>query len=300
MQLKRTHTNGALRLLDVGKEAILVGWVHRRRDHGGLIFVDLRDRWGLTQVVFDPIRDPEAHKQAEHIRNEWVIAVHGRVNARAEGMANPRLATGEIEVDCDQIEMLNESETPPFPLDEYRDVGEETRLKYRYLDMRREEIQQNLIFRSKVAAIVRNYLLSKEFVEIETPFLMKSTPEGARDFLVPSRRTFGEFYALPQSPQIYKQPSHGCRIRPVFPDHQVFPRRRSQKRPSAGIHPDRSGNELCRRRGRVCRARRSRRRDFRQIDGRETRAEISAYYLSRSNRQIRCRQARYPVRSRDC
>jgi len=205
LRLKRTHRNGELRTGDVGKEVVLNGWILRRRDHGGLIFVDLRDRWGLTQVVFDPIRDPEAHKMAENIRNEWVIAVHGRVNNRAEGMTNPRLATGEIEVDCDDIEILNESETPPFPLDEYREVGEEIRLKYRYLDMRREEIQQNLIFRSKVAAIARNYLLSKEFVDIETPFLMKSTPEGARDFLVPSRRTFGEFYALPQSPQIYKQ-----------------------------------------------------------------------------------------------
>lgn len=205
MKLKRTHKNGELRISDVGKEVVLVGWVHNRRDHGGLIFIDLRDRWGLTQIVFDPERDPAAHKMAEHVRSEWVLAVHGRVNSRAEGMANPKLATGEIEVDCDTIEVLNKSKTPPFPIDDYREVGEEIRLKYRYLDMRRDEIQQNLIFRSNVASIVRNHLLSKSFLEIETPFLMKSTPEGARDFLVPSRRVYGEFYALPQSPQIYKQ-----------------------------------------------------------------------------------------------
>ncbi len=205
MRLKRTNNCGEFLLADVGKVVVLAGWVHRRRDHGGLIFVDLRDRWGLTQVVFDPVRDPEAHRAAEHIRSEWVIAVHGTVSARAEGMANPRLATGEIEVDCDDLDILSRAEPIPFPLDEYRDVGEEIRLTYRYLDLRREDIQQNLIFRSKVAAVARNYLLARDFVEIETPFLMRSTPEGARDFLVPSRRTAGEFYALPQSPQLYKQ-----------------------------------------------------------------------------------------------
>ncbi len=205
MRLKRTHNNGELRLSDKESEVVLTGWVHRRRDHGGLIFVDLRDRYGLTQIVFDPERDPEAHHSAEMIRPEWVIAVHGKVNSRAEGMANPNLATGEIEIDIDDVEILNKSKTPPFPLDEYREVNEEIRLKYRYMDLRREEIQQNLLFRSKVAGVVRSYLASQDFAEIETPFLMKSTPEGARDFLVPSRRVFGEFYALPQSPQIYKQ-----------------------------------------------------------------------------------------------
>lgn len=203
--LKRTYNNGKLRNTDIGKDVVLSGWVHRRRDHGGLIFVDLRDRWGLTQVVFDPERDPEAHTAAQQIRPEWVISVHGMVSPRKEGMTNPKLATGEIEVDCDQLEVLNSAKTLPFPLDEYRDVGEEIRLKYRYLDLRREEIQGNLIFRSQVSGIIRNYLLMKNFVEVETPFLMKSTPEGARDFLVPARRYFGKFYALPQSPQIYKQ-----------------------------------------------------------------------------------------------
>ncbi len=205
MRLKRTNNNGELRLSDDGKIVVLSGWVHHRRDHGGLIFVDLRDRWGLTQVVFNPARNPQAHAAAEHIRNEWVISVQGAVEPRMEGMANPKLATGEIEITVDDLEILSKSKPLPFPLDDYKDVGEETRLKYRYLDLRREEIQQNLIFRSKVAEITRNYFWGKEFIEVETPFLMRSTPEGARDFLVPARRFFGKFYALPQSPQIYKQ-----------------------------------------------------------------------------------------------
>lgn len=205
MRLKRTNNNGELRLSDNGKEVVLSGWVHHRRDHGGLIFVDLRDRWGLTQVVFNPERNKKAHAAAEHIRSEWVISVRGMVEPRMEGMANPKLATGEIEIVVDELEVLSKSKPLPFPLDEYKDVGEETRLKYRYLDLRREDIQQNLIFRSKVAEVTRNYFWGREFVEVETPFLMRSTPEGARDFLVPARRFFGKFYALPQSPQIYKQ-----------------------------------------------------------------------------------------------
>ncbi|MFC1508287.1 aspartate--tRNA ligase [Candidatus Omnitrophota bacterium] len=205
VRLKRTRNNGELRMSDVGTKVTLSGWVHRRRDHGGVIFIDLRDRWGLTQVVFNPEKHAESHKIAEQVRPEWVISVSGTVDPRMEGMTNPKLDTGEIEVTCNDIEILSTSKPIPFPLDEYRDVGEETRLKYRYLDLRREEIQQNLIFRSKVASIVRNYLTDNNFVDVETPFLMKSTPEGARDFLVPSRRTFGEFYALPQSPQLYKQ-----------------------------------------------------------------------------------------------
>jgi len=205
LRLKRTNKNAELRLSNKGKTVILSGWVHRRRDHGGVIFIDLRDRWGLTQVVFNPEKHAGAHAIAEQIRPEWVISVEGIVDPRMEGMANPNLETGEIEINCYDIEILSKSKPVPFPLDEYREVGEEVRLQYRYLDLRRQEIQQNLIFRSQAAAVTRNYLSSQEFVEIETPFLMKSTPEGARDFLVPARRTFGTFYALPQSPQLYKQ-----------------------------------------------------------------------------------------------
>ena len=145
MRLKRTNNNGEFRISDKGKEVVLSGWVHRRRDHGGVIFVDLRDRWGLTQVVFNPDYNSESHAIAEQIRPEWVISVHGVVRPRMEGMANPKLATGEIEVICDDIEILSSSKPVPFPLDEYEEVGEEIRLKYRYLDMRREEIQQNLM-----------------------------------------------------------------------------------------------------------------------------------------------------------
>ncbi|MBN1290958.1 MAG: aspartate--tRNA ligase [Candidatus Latescibacteria bacterium] len=205
MRLKRTHNNVELRITDVNKEVVLSGWVHRRRDHGGVIFIDLRDRWGLTQVVFNPEKHAETHAAAEQIRPEWVISIRGTVDPRAEGMTNPKLQTGEIEINCFDIEILSKSLPVPFPLDEYGDVGEEIRLKYRFLDLRREELQKNLLFRSEVAATTRNFLLEKQFVEIETPFLMKSTPEGARDFLVPARRTFGTFYALPQSPQLYKQ-----------------------------------------------------------------------------------------------
>lgn len=205
MRLKRTNNNGEFRISDKGKEVVLSGWVHRRRDHGGVIFVDLRDRWGLTQVVFNPEHNPEGHGIAEQIRPEWVISVHGVVRPRMEGMANPKLATGEIEVICDDIEIHSKSRPVPFPIDEYKEVGEEIRLKYRYLDLRRKEIQENLIIRSTVAAITRNYFLGNKFVEIETPFFVRSTPEGARDFLVPSRKFSGKFYALPQSPQLYKQ-----------------------------------------------------------------------------------------------
>jgi aspartyl-tRNA synthetase len=182
-----------------------MGWVHRRRDHGGLIFIDLRDRTGLGQLALDPDRDPEAHAKAEVIRNEFVIAAIGTVSPRPEGTVNPKMPTGEVEVEISEIRILNAAKTPPFMLDEFTEVAENLRLKYRYLDLRREGIQRNLIMRHKVAQIVRNYLSDNNFLEIETPMLTKSTPEGARDYLVPSRVNLGNFYALPQSPQLFKQ-----------------------------------------------------------------------------------------------
>src|SRR5210317_89718 len=182
-----------------------MGWVHRRRDHGGLIFIDLRDRTGIGQLALDPDRDPEAHAKAEAVRNEFVVAAIGKVSPRPEGTVNPKMATGEVEVDISEIRILNPAKTPPFMLDEFTEVAENLRLKYRYLDLRREGIQQNLIMRHKVAQTVRNYLTEKDFLEIETPMLTKSTPEGARDYLVPSRVNPGNFYALPQSPQVFKQ-----------------------------------------------------------------------------------------------
>jgi aspartyl-tRNA synthetase len=182
-----------------------MGWTHRRRDHGGVIFVDLRDREGLVQIVFNPETSPAAHEEAGRIRSEFVLAVVGKVRRRPEGMENPDLATGEVEVMVTDLEILNEAKTPPFSLEEGQDINENVRLKYRYLDLRRPQIQRNLILRSKVAAATRSYFQANGFIEVETPFLTKSTPEGARDYLVPSRVNPGSFYALPQSPQIFKQ-----------------------------------------------------------------------------------------------
>jgi len=202
---KRTHYCGAVGIDDIGKDVILMGWVHRRRDHGGVIFVDLRDREGLVQVVFNPETSPETHREAHRIRSEFVLAVMGRVRRRPEGMENPELKTGHVEVMVQELEILNESKTPPFLLDAEAETSENVRLKYRYLDLRRAQIQRNLILRSRVATEVRNFFQAHGFIEVETPFLTKSTPEGARDYLVPSRINPGLFYALPQSPQLFKQ-----------------------------------------------------------------------------------------------
>jgi len=202
---KRTNYCGGLRASDIGREVLIMGWAHRRRDHGGLVFVDLRDREGLAQIVFDPETSPEAHGKAEAIRNEFVVAVKGKVRPRPEGTVNANLATGEVEIAVTDCRILNRSKALPFTLDDYVDVAENLRLKHRYLDLRRPVLQENMILRSKVAQLTRGYLTENGFLEIETPFLTKSTPEGARDFLVPSRIHKGDFYALPQSPQIFKQ-----------------------------------------------------------------------------------------------
>jgi len=202
---KRSHYCGQVTAEDIGKEVCLMGWVQRRRDHGGLIFIDLRDREGIVQLALDPDRDPESHGKADRVRNEFVIAVKGMVSPRPEGTVNPKMKTGEVEVEISELRILNTAKTPPFMLDEYTDVAENLRLKYRFLDLRRESIQRNLILRHNVAQTVRHYLAGKGFLEIETPVLTKSTPEGARDYLVPSRVNPGTFYALPQSPQLFKQ-----------------------------------------------------------------------------------------------
>ncbi|HEY5973397.1 MAG TPA: aspartate--tRNA ligase [Geobacteraceae bacterium] len=202
---KRTHLCGCLTAADIEHEVVLMGWAHRRRDHGGLIFIDLRDREGLAQVVFDPAVNAAAHAKAESIRSEYVVAIRGKVIPRPEGTVNPNLKTGEVEVVVSDCKVLNASKPLPFTLDDYVDVAETLRLKHRYLDLRRPALQEILILRSKVAQVTRRYLTDNGFLELETPFLTKSTPEGARDFLVPSRINKGEFYALPQSPQIFKQ-----------------------------------------------------------------------------------------------
>ena len=202
---RRTHHLNALRLSDMGREVVLMGWVHRRRDHGGVIFVDLRDREGMTQVVFNPEHNPAVHQKAHVLRNEYVIAVRGVVEPRLEGMTNSRLPTGEIEVFADALLVLNGAQTPPFLIEETVDVSENVRLKHRHIDLRRPGLQQNLIRRHRAAACLRRYLNENGFLDIETPFLTRSTPEGARDYLVPSRVNPGQFYALPQSPQLFKQ-----------------------------------------------------------------------------------------------
>jgi aspartyl-tRNA synthetase len=202
---KRTHTCGELRVADVGKTVTLNGWVHVRRDLGGVIFIDLRDRYGKTQVVFNPARNPVAHGVAEGLRAEYVISVTGILERRPEGTANPDLATGEVDIVAEEVQILNRAETPPFQIEESIEAGEDLRLKYRYLDLRRPPLQRSLTVRHQVYQIVHRYFDELNFVEIEAPVLMKSTPEGARDYLVPSRVNRGKFYALPQSPQTYKQ-----------------------------------------------------------------------------------------------
>jgi aspartyl-tRNA synthetase len=203
---RRTHNCGTLNQNNSGESVVLAGWVHRRRDHGGLIFIDLRDRFGLTQIVFKPEKNSEIHEMANRLRSEWVIAIKGTVSPRADGMVNPKLKTGEIEIDVSELDILSRAKTPPFSIcDERIQVNEETRLKYRYLDIRRGHIAQNLAVRHELMLATRNYMSGEGFLEISTPILGKSTPEGARDYLVPSRVYPGSFYALPQSPQIFKQ-----------------------------------------------------------------------------------------------
>ncbi len=201
----RTHTCGELRKENKDQEILLCGWVHRRRDHGKLIFIDVRDRYGLTQVVFVPSVSPEAHALAQRLGPEYVVKVTGKVNLRPPKNANPDLPTGEIEVCATQLEILNESKVPVFEIDGQTEAAEDVRLEYRYLDLRRENLQRTLKTRHNLCAVTRNILNQENFLEIETPVLTKSTPEGARDFLVPARLNPGKFYALPQSPQLFKQ-----------------------------------------------------------------------------------------------
>ena len=203
--LERTHMCGQLRAEQDGEPVVLMGWVNRRRDHGNLIFLDVRDRTGITQVVLDKEVSGEAHAKAEAARPEYVVAVKGQVRRRGAGLENPNMPTGEIEVVASELLLLNEAKTPPFSPAEDAIANEEVRLKYRYLDLRRPPMQYNFELRSKVAMAIRNYLVGQGFLEIETPFMTRSTPEGARDYLVPSRVHAGSFYALPQSPQIFKQ-----------------------------------------------------------------------------------------------
>ncbi len=205
MKWERTHNLGELTGKHIGQQVTLMGWVHKRRDHGNLIFLDLRDREGLTQVVLDPAHNPNVHAAGSDLRNEYVIAIQGKVQARPQGMINKHIATGEIEVQVDDLEVLNAAAPLPFPIQDETDASETLRLKYRYLDLRRPTMRNNMMLRIKFVRAMREALEQRGFYDIETPFLYKSTPEGAREFLVPSRTNPGQFYALPQSPQLFKQ-----------------------------------------------------------------------------------------------
>jgi len=203
--LRRTHTCGSLRASDAGQRAVLMGWVNRRRDFGNLIFVDVRDRTGITQVVFNKELNPALHEKAGGLRSEFVLAVIGKVKQRDAATVNKNISTGDVELVAEELRILNESKTPPFLPSENVLSNEEARLKYRYIDLRRPQMQFNIELRHKVAIAIRQYLTAQGFFEIETPFMTRSTPEGARDYLVPSRVYPGSFYALPQSPQLFKQ-----------------------------------------------------------------------------------------------
>ncbi len=196
---------GSLRLADEGTDLELYGWVARRRDHGGLIFIDLRDRWGAVQVVFNPAKAPQAHASAADLRSEYVVRVKGTVGRRPAGSENPRMPTGDVEVGASEVDVINTSDTTPFPIEDSEEPDEKTRLEYRYLDLRRPRMTQMLELRSRVNKIIRDFMDSREFIEVETPILTRSSPSGARDFLVPSRLHPGSFYALPQAPQMLKQ-----------------------------------------------------------------------------------------------
>src|ERR1051326_5423705 len=201
--MKRTIYCGNLRKNHVGQASTLCGWIHARRDHGGVIFCDLRDRSGLVQIVFRPENKPLFEK-AQNLGNEYVVQVRGKVAERPEGTKNANISTGEVEIEVAELEVLNASRPPPFEISEYSEAGEDVRLRYRFLDLRRPPLQKNILRRHQIAQAIRNHLTKEGFIEIETPFLTKSTPEGARDFLVPARLSPGSFYALPQSPQLFK------------------------------------------------------------------------------------------------
>ncbi len=203
--MKRTHNCGELREEDIGTEVVLMGWVQRRRDHGGVIFIDFRDRYGITQIVFNPEIAEETHAKAQELRSEYVLGIRGKVASRPDDMLNSKMDTGAIEILVEDLRIFNTAETPPFQIDDRIEASENIRLKHRHIDLRRPRLQSNMILRSNVVKIIRDYFDDQGFLDIETPVLTKSTPEGARDYLVPSRVCHGEFFALPQSPQLFKQ-----------------------------------------------------------------------------------------------
>ena len=246
----RTHTCGALRADDAGRPASLAGWVHRRRDYGKLTFIDLRDRHGITQVVIDAGDAPEASEVAARLRPEFVVAFEGDVALRQPGTENPKLPTGAVELQARSVRILNEAKTPPFYLNEPdAPIDETLRLKYRYLDIRRDVMQQRLLLRSRLVQAIREVHHANGFVEVETPNLIKSTPEGARDFIVPSRLQPGSRLRAAPEPAAAQAAPDGGRHRPLLPDRPLLPRRGPARRPPAGVHPARPRDELRRRGG---------------------------------------------------
>ena len=233
---RRTDTCGSLRDTDANRSVVLTGWLHRRRDHGGLIFIDLRDRYGLTQVVCNPETSPQAHQVVADARPEYVLAVEGTVALRPEGTANPNLATGAIEVLASAVEVLSAAQTPPFYLHEEGGVDESLRLRYRYLDLRRPRMRDNLVLRYRVVKHMRDFLDARDFLDIETPIVTAATPEGARDYLVPSRLYPGQFYALPQSPQQFKQLLMVAGLDRYYQIARCFRDEDQRVRPAAGVH----------------------------------------------------------------
>jgi len=240
----RTHTCGELRRSHIGQTVTLAGWVQQIRDKGGVLWIDLRDRYGITQLVFDGSKTEFALLElARSLSREFVIQVSGLVVER--GRKNEKIPTGEIEIDVDNITVLNSSKTPPFTIEDNTDGGIELRMKYRYLDLRRSRVRDRLLLRNQMVRQIRAYFDSQNFIEIETPALIKSTPEGARDFLVPCRLNPGEFYALPQSPQIFKQLLMVAGFDRYFQIVRCFSRRRPARRPATGIYPNRLRDGFC-------------------------------------------------------
>ena len=291
--LRRTHSCGAVGTEQTDDEVTLAGWVHGRRDHGGVIFVDLRDRDGLVQVVFRPEVAPDAHTRAHQLRGEWVIAVRGKVERRSDETINPDLPSGEIEVAVTELRILNSATPPPFPIDDEAEIAENTRLEHRIHDLRRPGMQHNLRVRHELAQAVRGSLSGLGFTEIETPMLARSTPEGARDVLVPSRLQPGEFYALPQSPQDHEAAVHGRGLRPLLPDRPLLPRRGRPRRSPARVHAGRPRAVLHRRRGDPRRARAGDGGRHEARHRRRARAAVPSHLLPGGDGQVRHRSPRH-------
>ena len=245
----RTHTCGQLRMENVNESVCLSGWVQKVRKLGAMTFVDLRDRYGITQLVVEESAPEEIKANVAKLGREFVIQVKGTVIERAS--KNNKIPTGDIEIIVNELSVLSESEVPPFTIEDQTDGGDEIRMKYRYLDLRRACVRKNLELRHHMAQLTRNYLSNLNFIEVETPVLIKSTPEGARDFVVPSRMNQGQFYALAAKPANFQAIADGFRFRPLFPDRKMFPGRRFTGRPSTRIHTDRLRNVICGTRRRV-------------------------------------------------